>query len=140
MKWNKLVNLRNNKRKWTYFLANIDHELYSQLRDLFLPHDLANQTLETALKVHFEAKSNIIVERYKFHSLRQSEIQLFQDYVLLLKRQAAKCEFGVLLDDMIHDQIVTGISRDVILRRLLTNPKLTLEKAIELLTVEELHL
>lgn len=48
-----------------------------------------------------------------------------------------KCEFGSVLDDMIRDQIVIGIFRDRTHRRLLLDAKLTLEKPLELITVEE---
>lgn len=54
-----------------------------------------------------------------------------------LERQASRCEFGLVLDDMIRDQIVIGIIRDDTRRRLLSNPKLNLEKAVEILQVEQ---
>ena len=42
------------------------------------------------------------------------------------------CEFGEMLEDMLHDRIVCGLSNPRIQRRLLTEPKLTFAKAVEL--------
>lgn len=65
------------EKKVNLFLANISHELFSQLRDLFLPQELSEQTFETiknTLTDHFQPRSNIIVGRFKFHSLRQTAV------------------------------------------------------------------
>lgn len=50
-----------------------------------------------------------------------------------LKKQAVKCN----LDDRLRDQIVIGVFDDITRKRLLSNSKLDLERAIEVLEIEE---
>lgn len=76
------------KKKINLFLAGICHELYTQLRDFCLPKELSEQSFDDIkgiLQEHFRFKSNLIVERFKFHSLRQSELQSPQEYLVLHK-------------------------------------------------------
>lgn len=49
----------------------------------------------------------------------------------------AKCKYGDTADEMVRDMIVIGLYNENIRRRLLGNAKLTLEKAIDALEVEE---
>lgn len=86
---------------------------------------------------HFEARTNVIVERYKFHSIKQAEFQPTKDFVIHLRNQAAKCKYGNNVDDMVRDQLIIGIYNEGTRKRLLANPKLTLQQAIDTLVVEE---
>lgn len=56
---------------------------------------------------------------------------------MLLRKQANKCDFVSSLDDMIRDQIVIGINREDTRKRLLANPKLTLQRTIDTLVIKE---
>lgn len=70
-------------------LSSIRHELFTQLKDMFAPPDLMTQSIDeikSMLKAHFTERSNLIVERYKFHSLRQAELQSSQDYLMKLRK------------------------------------------------------
>ena len=46
-----------------------------------------------------------------------------------LRRLADRCEFGAYLQDALRDRLVCGLRSEAIQRRLLTEEKLTLEKA-----------
>lgn len=97
-------------RKVSLFLASI-----GQSRDLFLSKDFAEQSFDKIkgiLRDYFQYKSNVIVERFKFHSLRQSELQSLYEYVIQLRKQAAKCEFGSNMEEMIRDKIVISMARE----------------------------
>lgn len=57
----------------------------------------------------YEAKSNVDVERYKFHSIKQKQFQTCKEFVIVLKKQANKCNFGESLNDMLRFQIIIGV-------------------------------
>lgn len=65
------------------------------------------------------------------------ELQTSQEYVLQLKNQASKCDFGPSTDEMIRDPIVIGIYWEDTRRRLMSNPTLALQKAKDMLMIEE---
>lgn len=53
-------------------------------------------------------------------------------YVTDLKHKVKDCEFGHLTDSLIRDRIVCGITDDQVRGRLLREPDLTLNKAIDI--------
>lgn len=69
--------------------------------------------------------------------LRQTEVQISSEFILNLQKQALKCEFGGAIDDMPRDQLVIGIGREDIRRKLLANDKLTMSKVIEVINIED---
>ena len=50
-------------------------------------------------------------------------------YLAELKRLSENCGFGTTLNEMLRDRVVCGTSDAKIQRRLLAEPKLTLESA-----------
>jgi len=58
--------------------------------------------------------------------------------IVELRRLSEYCEFGSMLNEIIRDRIVCGIADDRIQRRLLSEPELTFEKAVELSLAIEL--
>lgn len=128
------------ERRNSLFLANITHELFATLKDMLAPDTLQDQSFEgiqTLLKQHIGYHRNIMVERYRFHTLRQTELQSGADFLCILRRQIMKYDFGPQTDNLLRDQIVVGVFREDVRRRLLANEKLSLQGAIDLLTLEE---
>ena len=100
-------------------------------------------TILSALTEHFEPKTNVIYERYIFNSCKQENTENIESYLARLRKLAATCEYGALLDEMLRDRIVIGISDNQIPARLLRESKLTLQKALEICRSSEqanLHL
>ena len=100
-------------------------------------------TILSALTEHFEPKTNVIYERYIFNSCKQENTENIESYLARLRKLAATCEYGALLDEMLRDRIVIGISDNQIRARLLRESKLTLQKALEICRSSEqanLHL
>ena len=58
-------------------------------------------------------------------------------FVAKLRRLAEHCQFGQTLDDMLRDRLVCGIADGRVQRRLLTEPELTLKKALKLAQAQE---
>lgn len=48
-----------------------------------------------------------------------------------------RCDFGAAVDDILRDQLVVSIFLEDIRRRLLTDDKLTLQRSIDLVNIEE---
>ena len=100
-------------------------------------------TILSALTEHFELKTNVIYERYIFNSCKQENTKNIESYLARLRKLAATCEYGALLDEMLRDRIVIGISDNQIRARLLRESKLTLQKGLEICRSSEqanLHL
>ena len=54
------------------------------------------------------------------------------NFVADLHNIAKHCDFNDALDDMLHDQLVCGVSKPKIQKRLLAEPKLTLTSTFDL--------
>lgn len=74
-------------KKVPLFLAKIGHELFTML-------SLAKESQRTDMWCYTKnvtKKANEIIERYRFHLLRQAEIQWASKFIILLRNQAMKC-------------------------------------------------
>ena len=71
-------------------------------------------------------------EMYKFHLRRQELSETIEAYISSLHQLAKNCNFGVLEDRMIRDQVVIGIREDAVREKLLEDKKLDLAKCLEL--------
>lgn len=78
------------------------------------------------------------MQRFTFNARRQHEGESVADFVAFLRQLAEHCEFGTALEDMLRDRIVCGILNARVQRRLLAEPKLTLNKAVEVAQTAEL--
>ena len=54
------------------------------------------------------------------------------DYLAELRRLTAHCEFGDHLSEALRDRLVCGLRSEATQKRLLTEPDLTLDRALEL--------
>uniref|UniRef100_A0A0A9W9U6 RNA-directed DNA polymerase n=3 Tax=Lygus hesperus TaxID=30085 RepID=A0A0A9W9U6_LYGHE len=79
---------------------------------------------------HFSPKINIIYERAKFNRRFQGENEPVEEFITALYTLSAKCNYGVLRDDLIRDQIVVGVKDRALSDKLVQDFELTLEKAI----------
>ena len=83
-------------------------------------------------KEHFAPAPSCIVEHYKFNTRVQQLDELVATYIAQLRVLSTYCEFGEMLEDMLCDRIVCGISDARIQRRLLAELRLTYAKAVQL--------
>lgn len=110
------------------------------MRDLFAPDTVKSKTFQATadkLEEHYVSKSYIIVEIYSFHSIKQAELQSSKDFTMALRKQANKCNFGEANNDTIRDKIVIGVYDENTWKRLPANPKLTLQKATDTISIEK---
>ena len=83
-------------------------------------------------------RKNTIYERYVFFSRNQENGKSIDHYVTVLKTMSNTCEFGDLKKSLIRDRGVFGIQDNSVRERLLRDPDLTLQTAIEKVRSTEL--
>ncbi|XP_065302513.1 uncharacterized protein [Dermacentor albipictus] len=84
------------------------------------------------------AQVNEIHERYLFRRRVQAEGEPFEPFARDLRHLAKSCNFGVMENSMIRDQIVFGTSDDKVRQKLLRDKELTLTKAEQVCKSAEL--
>ena len=82
-------------------------------------------------------RKNITYERHIFNSRNQGDNESIDLYVTNLRLKARTCEFGPLTDELIRDKIMCGIKSDQVRGRLLREPDLSLQKAIDICRASE---
>ena len=76
-------------------------------------------------------KMNVIYERYRFNNCWQESDELIDAYTTALRTLAETLEFGSLKEDLICDCLVCGIRDNSMRKKLLQEPKLTLDKSLD---------
>ena len=76
-------------------------------------------------------KTNVIYERYKFNNHSQESDESIDAYTTALFTLDESCEFGSLKEDLIRDRLHCGISDNSLRKKLLQEPKLTLDKCLD---------
>ncbi|UYV73747.1 hypothetical protein LAZ67_11000696, partial [Cordylochernes scorpioides] len=120
--------------KVSVLLTSIDVNVYKTLRDLLVPRrpsDLKYKDLVEVLTNHLYPIKNKHYERYLFHKIVQKESEPVGKFVLRLKSQADKCKFTDINENLC-DQFVSGCFDEATLKRLLSEPFLTFDSAINI--------
>ena len=123
------------ERKRAVFLSVIGASTYKVLRSLLSPNkpgDKEYTELVQKLSQHFSPPPSEIVEQTKFHSRFRKPGESVASFVAQLRSLSEHCNFGDTLEVMIRDRLVCGINDDAIQKRLLSEPKLTYKRAVEL--------
>ena len=74
----------------------------------------------------------LIVEQFRFHKRNQLEGETISAYLANLKKLLLYCEFRTHLNDMLRDRLLCGLHNELIQKRLLSEPDLSLAKASEI--------
>lgn len=94
------------------------------------------EILKKKFEDYFVPKKNLMYERYKFFTFKQTT-ETIEQYATELKTKAAQCEFGQLKEELIKTMLITGIKDDPTREKLLQQDNITSEKAIECCIVTE---
>ena len=81
------------------------------------------------MKDHLKPEPLVTVERFNFHRRTQAEGETVAQYVAEFRKLADKCDFGTNLDEALTDRLMLGVRSEKIQTKLLTEKKLTLDKA-----------
>ena len=123
------------KKQVPVFLSLLDAKTYSLLRTLVAPDSPRGKSLKTLadlLKNHFEPKPLVIAERFTFHRRNQRPEESIMQFLAELRRLATHCDFNNYLEEALRDRFVCGLKSESIQKRLLTEDKLDLKRALEL--------
>ena len=122
-------------QKRATFLLVAGPAVYKQLSSLITPAkpaDLPFERILEALTKYYSPRPSEIVERFKFHSRVRKSGESVSAFVSELRSMSKFCNFGATLEDMLRDRLVCGINEEHIQKRLLSEPNLTLQRAVEL--------
>ncbi|UYV71256.1 hypothetical protein LAZ67_8002412 [Cordylochernes scorpioides] len=81
---------------------------------------------------HFNPKINIIYERFVFQKMDQKSGETISKYIIRLKEQAQRCNFGDVLQESLRDRFVAGIIDTPTQKKLLQEEGLTFEGALDI--------
>ena len=84
------------------------------------------------VKNYYDPPPSVTMQRYKFNTRARSASESVADYVAALREIAQHCEYKESLQDMLRDRLVCGVNHEAITNRLLSEKKLTFDKAMEL--------
>lgn len=116
-----LANFVEEERRVPVLLSVIGQEAYEKLKDLCdpdLPRDKTLEELCTILRHQFTPRVSVFKERKEFFELKQTEGETVKNWYARIKKKAASCKFGALLNDYIKDKFVTGLLQGKILDRM----------------------
>ena len=122
-------------KKKSAFLAGVGPASYALARNLVAPEkpgDKSCDELVALLMTYFNPTPSETVQQFKFHSRFRKSEETVARFVSELRSLAKFCNFGAMLEDMLRDRLVCGISDVQIQRRLLAERTLTFTKALEI--------
>ena len=151
------VNLAQNWSKWRYvwsafktvtnllsqpspfrvsaFITCIGPDALDIHNRLALENELEKQNIDNIFDLwssYCLGETNVIYERFKFNNRRQTPDKSVDAFAAALCVMAATCNFGNLQDELIRDRIVFGISNIAVQQKLLQEPKLTLNRCLDI--------
>ncbi|KAF5399341.1 hypothetical protein PHET_07078 [Paragonimus heterotremus] len=101
------------KKTLAFFLHFIGIKSYDLVKNLAFqesPISCSYPTLKKILLQHFKPVNFLAVERAKFNVLIRLESQSIRHFVSQLQTQAARCEYGVQLEDQLRDRSIVSIN------------------------------
>ncbi|GAA47569.1 hypothetical protein CLF_100526 [Clonorchis sinensis] len=108
-----------------YFLHFVGKEAYKLIKNLVYlepPADISYNALKKIVLQHFKPIKFVATERARFNMLTLSHSQSVRDFVLQLRTQAAKCDYGAQLEDQLLDRFIAGILLPELQQKLLLCP------------------
>ncbi|XP_028329886.1 uncharacterized protein LOC114480190 [Gouania willdenowi] len=129
-----LANDIRDERKVAVLLSLMGAKTYNLLRSLTAPDKPADKTIgeiTETLKNHLNPAPLVIAERFRFHRRNQAKTETVSEYIAELRRLAEHCQFGVGLSDALRDRFVCGLHNESTQKRLLTEDRLTLQRAVD---------
>ena len=128
------------EKRFAVLLIVLGSRTYGVLRNVLVPQKpggkLCDELTET-LQSHFNPKPVVIAKRFQFHRRVQAAEESLAEYVAELKKLAQSCNFGQHLDEALRDRLVCSMKSQGAQRRLLAEPDLTQDTALEIALATE---
>ncbi|CAC5392405.1 unnamed protein product [Mytilus coruscus] len=141
--WNIIFNaneIDEEDQKSDIFLSVCGKNTYKLIRDLLAPAKPGTKSLADLTKLvkdHRDPVPSEIIQRFKFNSRTRHSDESVRTFIAALRSLTEHCNYGDTLNAMLRDRLVVGIKSDRIQRRLLAEPNLTFDKALEIATAME---
>ena len=81
---------------------------------------------------HYSPRPTEVMQRFRFNSRARKEGESVAEYVAELRKLAEFCNYGDSLNNMLRDRLVWGMRDAGIQKKLLSEPDLTLDRAIRI--------
>ena len=130
----------NEAKKKAILLTCCGATTYELLKNLLQPEKPADKTYDALVRIldkHFNPKPSQIMQRYRFNTRHRQPGETVATYVAQLKKLGEHCNFHSL-EEMVRDRLVCGIADGRIQRRLLQEPDLDYQKALDIALAMEL--
>ena len=125
-------------KAFLYLIGQQGREIYRTMEFTTEAKDRTIKELLDKFNGYCNPKENVTVERHKFFMRSQEPNENIDQYATELSSLAATCDFGNLRDSLIKDRIVCGILEHSVKERLLREPDLDLNKALQICRASEL--
>ena len=122
-------------KKVPVLLSTCGTATYSLIKSLCSPDSPDSKSFEDIVKLvqdHYKPHHSVIMERLRFNSRIRKSGESISVFMADLRRIAANCAFEDRLEEMSRDRLVCGVNDTQIQRRLLAEPRLTLDTALGL--------
>lgn len=90
------------------------------------------------LNGYFAPKQNTSYERHVYRKFMQEKEERIDSFVMRLRIQANRCDFGDKLDENIKDQVTSGCRSDVLRRKILERGDDDLDKILKMARIFEM--
>lgn len=91
----------------------------------------------TKLNEFFEPKQNVSYERHVFRQVKQKKNERFDMFLMRLREQADRCNFGEQIDDNLREQIIDGCSSAKLRQKMLERGEVKLEQIVKVAQILE---
>ncbi|UYV82343.1 hypothetical protein LAZ67_21001753, partial [Cordylochernes scorpioides] len=121
--------------KTPFLISSIGPKYFGILRNLVFPEEVDQVPFDKLCMIllkHFNPKTNIIYERFIFQKMDQKSGETISKYMIRLKEQAQRCNFGDFLQESLRDRFVAGIIDTSTQKKLLQEEGLTFDGALDI--------
>lgn len=133
-KFVKLMHLAGQKVQELYAILPVPDHVNNEPRgprvDKFRPHLTEYEMAIAKLNDHFQPKKNATYERYELRQIKQESDEKMASFVMRLRKQADRCDFGDKFDDNVKDQLIEKCSSPLLRRKLLAKGDADLDTII----------
>ena len=108
---------------------------YRLIKNLTAPDKPTDKSFADLVELvgdHYSPIPSVIVEHFRFNTCIRQPGESVATFIAELRHLTRYCEFGESLKDMLRDRLVCGIDNGPMQRRLLAEPALSLDKAVEI--------
>uniref|UniRef100_A0A2H1X066 SFRICE_040686 n=1 Tax=Spodoptera frugiperda TaxID=7108 RepID=A0A2H1X066_SPOFR len=130
-----LLNDVKDNLKVPMLITVVGEPTYSLMCDLCSPGFPENKSYEELVKLvadHLEPQRSEIAERHVFRLRRQRDGESMMEYLQDLKHLATTCNFGIMLEENLRDQFVSGLANSAMRSRIFAEKNIKYKEAVEL--------